>query len=344
MEIPRYSSASPTCIATTSAPDRHRAEGARITPVKTLPRRFRPRIDCKEHFHLGKATTEENSRAADKPKVDGAARHSDAAAPKIDPDGAQPRQSRKNAKTGRVLDLLILLPALPVLLLAWGMVAVWIKIVSPGGVFYRQTRIGHKGQPFTLYKFRSMHENVQTGDHEKHVAALARSNASLTKLDETGDDRIIPGGSLMRRAGLDELPQLINVLRGEMSIVGPRPCLPSEYDIYTPAQRERFDAPAGLTGYWQVNGKNSTTFTEMIALDIHYVRHRSVWMDLGIILRTPLVLIQQTMGRAPRVVLPFSEIRKRRISAHFSSLHRSLHELAAVGPGDEDTNKQQEIA
>lgn len=97
-----------------------------------------------------------------------------------------------------------------------------------------------------------------------------------------------------------------------MSIVGPRPCLEYEYDLYSPAQRERFETLPGLTGYWQVNGKNSTTFAEMVTLDIHYVRNRSAWMNLGIILRTPLVIAQQALGRGHRVKMPQQRSRRRR--------------------------------
>ena len=102
---------------------------------------------------------------------------------------------------------------------------------------------------------------------------------------------LIPFGRLLRAAGLDELPQLINVLRGEMSLVGPRPCLPGEYDRYLPWQRERFRTLPGLTGLWQVSGKNRTTFNEMIDFDIQYVRMQSAWLDLKIMLKTiPVVM------------------------------------------------------
>jgi len=108
----------------------------------------------------------------------------------------------------------------------------------------------------------------------------------MVKLDVHGDSRIIPCGSLLRMAGLDELPQFINVLLGEMSVVGPRPCLPYEYEKYLPWQKERFNTLPGLTGYWQVNGKNLTTFTEMIQMDIHYARNLGLWLDLEIIAKT----------------------------------------------------------
>ena len=113
--------------------------------------------------------------------------------------------------------------------------------------------------------------------------------------------RLIPFGRLLRASGLDELPQLINVLRGEMSFVGPRPCLPSEYNRYLPWQKERFHTLPGLTGLWQVSGKNRTTFNEMIDFDIQYVRERSLWLDLKIMLKTiPVVMAEVRDMQRPR--------------------------------------------
>jgi lipopolysaccharide/colanic/teichoic acid biosynthesis glycosyltransferase len=113
----------------------------------------------------------------------------------------------------------------------------------------------------------------------------------MAKLDLHGDPRLIPGGWWLRASGLDELPQIINVLRGEMSLVGPRPCLPYEYDRYLPWQKERFSTLPGLTGLWQVSGKNKTTFDEMMHLDIHYARNKSLWLDLKILLMTVSAVI-----------------------------------------------------
>jgi len=122
---------------------------------------------------------------------------------------------------------------------------------------------------------------------------LMKSDAPMVKLDARGDSRIIPFGLLLRSSGLDELPQLVNVLRGEMSLVGPRPCLPYECDNYLPWQRERFNTLPGLTGLWQVSGKNRTTFVEMMQLDIKYTRNKTLWLDLMIILKTiPAILGQ----------------------------------------------------
>jgi lipopolysaccharide/colanic/teichoic acid biosynthesis glycosyltransferase len=115
----------------------------------------------------------------------------------------------------------------------------------------------------------------------------------MIKMDTTGDARIIPLGRLLRSAGLDELPQLINVLRGEMSLVGPRPCVAYEAARYEPWQLERFNAAPGLTGWWQVNGKNGTTFTRMMQLDIEYTRTKSLGLDLKIMLKTiPALWVQ----------------------------------------------------
>ena len=115
----------------------------------------------------------------------------------------------------------------------------------------------------------------------------------MTKMDYYGDPRLIPLGFFLRASGLDELPQLINVLQGEMSLVGPRPCLPYEYDVYLPWQKQRLDTLPGLTGLWQVSGKNKTTFTEMIRLDISYARNRSPWLDVTIMARTVFALVAQ---------------------------------------------------
>jgi lipopolysaccharide/colanic/teichoic acid biosynthesis glycosyltransferase len=122
---------------------------------------------------------------------------------------------------------------------------------------------------------------------------LMDSNAPMTKMDSKGDKRIIPGGRLLRSSGLDELPQLVNVLMGDMSLVGPRPCLAYEAAKYLPWQMERFNAAPGLTGLWQVSGKNRTTFTRMIQLDIEYARTKSLGLDLKIILKTVPALLQQ---------------------------------------------------
>jgi hypothetical protein len=140
-----------------------------------------------------------------------------------------------------------------------------------------------------------MFVDADTSLHQGHLHQLMNSNTPMMKMDSKGDPRIIPFGVLLRASGLDELPQLINVLRGEMSLVGPRPCLPYEYDKYLPWQKERFETVPGLTGLWQVSGKNKTTFVEMIQLDIKYTKNKNLWWDLKIILMTVPALIIQTL-------------------------------------------------
>jgi len=170
-----------------------------------------------------------------------------------------------------------------------------IRITSRGPIFYRQERIGYRRSSFMLFKFRTMHVNADTRTHEEYFAHLMRADCPMIKLDAGGDFRLIPGGRFLRASGLDELPQIFNVLRGEMSLVGPRPCLPHEFERYEAWQQQRVNALPGLTGYWQVNGKNNTTFREMIAMDIFYARHMSIWLDLGIMLKTIPVLMGQTV-------------------------------------------------
>jgi exopolysaccharide production protein ExoY len=121
------------------------------------------------------------------------------------------------------------------------------------------------------------------------------ADCPMTKLDVSGDPRIIFGGRILRAMGLDELPQIFNVVRGEMSSVGPRPCTPNEFQGYQAWQEERLDALPGLTGYWQVNGKNKTTFSQMVEMDIYYARSLSLWLDFAILLKTLPAIIGQVL-------------------------------------------------
>jgi len=186
----------------------------------------------------------------------------------------------------RMLDLGIIIFLSPGLLLLGAVVAALVKIGSPGPILFRQRRVGYRGTEFTCFKFRTMLTNAETDSHRNHTQNLIKSNIPMVKLDARKDPRLIPLGSLLRASGLDELPQLVNVLRGEMSVVGPRPCIPYEYEMYEPWQRGRFNAVPGLTGLWQVSGKNRTTFEEMVRFDIEYSERRTLWLDLKIILKT----------------------------------------------------------
>jgi exopolysaccharide production protein ExoY len=193
----------------------------------------------------------------------------------------------------RVLDLALIVAMSPGLLVLWGGVALVIICGSRGPVLFRQRRVGYKGREFTLFKFRTMEVNADSKSHKDYFQQLMRNEAPMTKLDARRDPRLIPLGAFLRATGLDELPQLVNVIRGEMSLVGPRPCIPYEYEAYEPWQRRRFDAVPGLTGLWQVNGKNHTTFNEMIRYDIEYAERLSLWLDLKIILKTFPALCRQ---------------------------------------------------
>jgi len=197
----------------------------------------------------------------------------------------------------RTLDLVCVLLSLPFWLPLMGLIALGIKLVSPGPVFFRQERIGLGGRRFMCLKFRSMRVNAGTAVHENYLKELMQSNRPMTKLDESGDHRLIPSGRFFRATGLDELPQLFNVLRGEMSLVGPRPCTLREFESSRLWKQKRFEAPPGLTGYWQVNGKNKTTFRQMIAMDVWYAAHMSLGLDLLILLRTPQAVVAQVFER-----------------------------------------------
>ena len=194
---------------------------------------------------------------------------------------------------------LALLCLSPLLLL----IAVLIKLTSPGPVIFCQERVGQSDRShrqgyttFKFFKFRTMYHNADTSLHRQYVTALIRGDrnkmsalqasdaADMNKLQH--DPRITPIGRLLRRTALDELPQLWNVLRGDMSLVGPRPALPYEVEAYLPHHRRRLEALPGCVGLWQVSGWHTLSFEEMIQLDLWYIEHRSLWLDLSILLRT----------------------------------------------------------
>jgi len=193
----------------------------------------------------------------------------------------------------RALDITFVIVTVPCWLPLMLLVMALIRFNSSGPIIYRQQRVGYRRKLFMIFKFRTMHVNVDTRTHEEYFADLMRSDRPMTKLDTKGDTRVFRGGRFLRVTGLDELPQIFNVLRGDMSLVGPRPCLPNEFERYKSSEQLRVNAPPGLTGYWQVNGKNNTTFKEMIAMDVFYIANMSPWLDLKIISRTIPVLFGQ---------------------------------------------------
>jgi lipopolysaccharide/colanic/teichoic acid biosynthesis glycosyltransferase len=191
--------------------------------------------------------------------------------------------------TGSLIGLIILIPL-------FLFISFLIKIVSPGPVFFKQDRIGYGGKIFTFWKFRTMKVNPDTSRHQQYLANLIKDHNTsedaekpMVKLDDT-DEQIIAFGRILRKSSVDELPQLINVLRGEMSLVGPRPPIPYEVSEYFQWHNDRFDAVPGMTGLWQVSGKNSLSFKEMVRLDIQYARHLSFFRDLKILILTPFAI------------------------------------------------------
>ncbi|MFQ5743016.1 MAG: sugar transferase [Acidobacteriota bacterium] len=176
-------------------------------------------------------------------------------------------------------------------------IALLIKSTSRGPVVYRQTRIGERGRLFTMYKFRTMANNTDPSVHKTHVQHLIEENLSADDLEGgkslkmDSDPRVTKVGRFLRKTSLDELPQLFNVLRGEMSLVGPRPPLDYEVGLYKDWHRRRFATLPGITGLWQVKARNMVSFDEMVRMDIEYINNQSLWLDLKILLLTPFAVL-----------------------------------------------------
>lgn len=192
----------------------------------------------------------------------------------------------------RALDIAGSLSAMLLFLPIFVIIAIVVKLTSPGPVFYCQKRVGQYGKLFDFYKFRSMFINNDPELHREYITHLiegskhAQRSNGMYKLE--CDPRVTRVGRFLRRASLDELPQFFNVLRGDISLVGPRPPLPYEFERYRMWHRRRvLEIKPGLTGLWQVMGRSRTTFDEMVRMDLHYARTRSLWMDIKIILQTP---------------------------------------------------------
>ena len=180
------------------------------------------------------------------------------------------------------------------------LVALAVKLESRGPVLFRQERLGLGGRPFTLYKFRTMFSSAEQGRHRDHVRELIRGDATAVGPAEevwspiAADPRVTRLGAFLRRSHLDELPQLINIVRGEMSLVGPRPPIPYEVEVYEPWHLRRLSVVPGLTGLWQATAWGRVSFDEGVTLDLAYIDHRSFDFDLRIIGRT---LWQIVIGR-----------------------------------------------
>jgi lipopolysaccharide/colanic/teichoic acid biosynthesis glycosyltransferase len=193
----------------------------------------------------------------------------------------------------RITDITIvtvlLLSLVPILVL----LALAVRVTSRGPILFRQERVGKGGRLFCMYKFRTMRHGSDSSVHREYARALiagsAARNGNLYKL--TGDRRVTRVGQLLRTYSLDELPQLLNILRGDMSLVGPRPSLPYEVELYGPRERLRLNVDPGLTGLWQVSGRSVLSFEQMVDLDVAYIEHWSLWLDALILLRTPLAVL-----------------------------------------------------
>ena len=203
-----------------------------------------------------------------------------------------PRSSRAIKRALDVVVASVLLIVAPPL---FAVITLLIKRDSPGPVFFRQTRLGRDMRPFTLLKFRTMKTDTDDAAHRDFIAATMDRAATaaaggLYKLERT--DSVTPIGRMLRRTSLDELPQLINVLRGEMSLVGPRPCMPYETERFQPHHFDRFLVPAGLTGLWQTSARAQSTFGEALDMDVLYAQSWSLGLDLLLLARTPLQLLR----------------------------------------------------
>jgi lipopolysaccharide/colanic/teichoic acid biosynthesis glycosyltransferase len=199
----------------------------------------------------------------------------------------------------RAVDLVVSLFVLVVGLPFFLAIAALIKLTSKGPVFFSQQRIGDKGRVFTLFKFRTMRQGADDSIHREFTRSFIRGRMSNSSLDEkspsvyklTDDPRVTAVGSFLRKTSLDELPQFINIFKGEMTIVGPRPPLQYELEHYEEWHKLRLRVKPGLTGLWQVSGRSSVPFNEMVMLDLYYIEHWSLLMDFKIMLRTIPVML-----------------------------------------------------
>jgi len=201
------------------------------------------------------------------------------------------RHIKRSFETAVVLLLLLLFS--PVMLA----IVLGIKLFSPGPILYRQPRVGKNGKPFSMLKFRSMRLENLADLHRDYVQRLIRDNVApkllgAGSLKLKSDPRITGLGKVLRKLSLDELPQLFNVLKGDMALVGPRPPLPYEYEIYRLWHKHRLMVLPGITGLWQVSAHNTCSFDEMVRLDIQYIKTMSLWNDLKLMARTPLEMIR----------------------------------------------------
>jgi lipopolysaccharide/colanic/teichoic acid biosynthesis glycosyltransferase len=206
------------------------------------------------------------------------------------------RTARQLVESAAAIGLLLLLS--PLLLGT----AIAIKLISRGPVLFRQERVGLRRQPFTIFKFRTMYVDNDDSDHRRlmreQLTAERPPNGGEPGIYKIANDpRVTPVGGFLRQFSIDELPQLWNVVRGEMSLVGPRPYVPWEAEFFPPEVEGRFSVRPGMTGLWQVSGRSSVDYLTALEMDVHYTQHKSLWLDLRILMRTAVVIFDRSLTR-----------------------------------------------
>jgi lipopolysaccharide/colanic/teichoic acid biosynthesis glycosyltransferase len=202
---------------------------------------------------------------------------------------------RKSLVCKRLFDLILGCMLLALVTPLSIVIALLVKLTSSGPVLFRQDRIGQHGRPFVMYKFRTMAHGADSSVHEayvqQYVQGMSAPGESRDVYKLRRDSRVTPVGGFLRRLALDEIPQLLNVVKGEMSLVGPRPPLAYEVRLYSPRDLQRLSVMPGMTGIWQIKGRDSVNFSTMVELDLEYIRRQSFLLDLTIILATVPALI-----------------------------------------------------
>ena len=218
--------------------------------------------------------------------------------PLITPQWADAHAPAGYRTAKRTLDVLVAAAVLLLGLPVWLVIALLIKRSSPGPLFYRGTVIGRGGNPFRYYKFRTMITGGDNSAHKQWLEQFVKQDAAFSEgpggqkvFKMVNDPRITRVGRVLRKLSLDEVPQMLNVLQGDMSLVGPRPPVPYEYEHYDEVAKQRLSVTPGITGLYQVTARSQVGFSGMAAIDLDYIRRRSIWLDLWIMLKTPMVML-----------------------------------------------------
>jgi exopolysaccharide biosynthesis polyprenyl glycosylphosphotransferase len=211
-------------------------------------------------------------------------------------------ESRVRLSVKRIIDIVLSILGMLVFLIPFVIISILIKATSQGPIFFRQARVGKNGKSFVFYKFRSMYMGSENDDkRKKHMESYIRQNGKKGSENKStkivNEERITNIGAFLRKTSIDEMPQLFNVLKGDMSMVGPRPCLKYEYEAYDDWHKRRMSVMPGCTGLWQVTARSKSNFEEMVLLDIYYIENMSIWFDLQLILKTVPVMLFQKGGK-----------------------------------------------